>query len=83
MHGEEVIGAETGVGGGETGETAEHKSRADGKKQGEGDFGDDENAAESLMSTNATAERASLERVLEIDERKAEGGNQSEKDGGE
>ena len=83
MHGEEMSGAETGIGGGEASETAEHESRADGKKKGEGDFGDDEDAAESLMSANAAAERTLFESVLEIDKRKAEGGNESEKDGGE
>lgn len=83
MHGEEMISTETGVGRSEAGEAAEHESGANGKKQREGDFDDNEDAAEGLMAANATAEGTLFESVLEVDERKAQGGNKTKEHRGE
>jgi len=63
MHGEEMIGAETGIGGGEAGEAAQHEASADGEKKGEGDFGDNKDASKSLMATYAAAKRTLFECV--------------------
>src|SRR5712692_2418673 len=66
MHGEEMLGAETGIDGDEPGKAAKHKPGTDRKQKREGHLRDNKTAAKSLMAADTTAERSLLKCVLEI-----------------
>src|SRR6267378_2501486 len=80
MHCEEMLGAETGIDGDEPGKAAEHETGANREQKREGHFRNNKTAAESLMAADTTAERALLERALEVHAREAKRRHETEDD---